>query len=169
MRILVALIWVLLTAGASAAAPHAVPGSTRHSAWQVLTGELGALAGPRDTVLVASTKGRILAGINIDRALVPASILKLLTTLAALDRLGPSYRFRTDFYLDPENNLIIQGFGDPLLISEEIKIMAGHLAARLTAVQHLILDDSYFEQPIRIPGRGTSTEPYDAPNGEDRL
>jgi serine-type D-Ala-D-Ala carboxypeptidase/endopeptidase (penicillin-binding protein 4) len=165
MRILVALVWVLLTAGVSAAAPPVVPGPPRHSAWRVLAGELNAAAGPRDAVLVASPRGRILARINIDRALVPASLLKLLTTLAALDRLGPSYRFRTDFYLDPENNLKIKGYGDPLLISEEIKIMAGHLATRLPSVHHLILDDSYFEQPIRIPGRGTSTEPYDAPNG----
>ena len=165
MRILVALILVLLTAGASAAAPPPVPGPDRHAAWSVLAGDLDALTGPRDAVLVASPKGHILAGINIDRALVPASTLKLLTTLAALDRLGPSYRFRTDFYLDPENNLKIKGFGDPLLVSEEIKIMAGYLAVRLPAGHDLILDDSYFEQPVRIPGRGTSTEPYDAPNG----
>jgi D-alanyl-D-alanine carboxypeptidase/D-alanyl-D-alanine-endopeptidase (penicillin-binding protein 4) len=165
MRILIALVWVLLSTGTAAAAPAEVSGPAPHPAWSDLAARLEVLTGARDAVLVASPQGRILAGVNLDRALVPASILKLLTTLAALDRLGPAYRFRTDFYLDPENNLKIKGFGDPLLISEELEVIAGHLAARLPAVHHLILDDAFFEQPVRIPGRGTSTEPYDAPNG----
>lgn len=127
--------------------------------------KLAAMAGAGDAVAVAAPDGDIIAGVNVDLALVPASILKLLTTLAALEKLGPDYRFRTDFYIDSRNNLKIKGYGDPLLVSEELKVMADHLAARLRAIHNLILDDFYFEQPVRIPGRGTSTEPYDAPNG----
>ncbi|MBU0652223.1 MAG: D-alanyl-D-alanine carboxypeptidase [Proteobacteria bacterium] len=127
--------------------------------------KLAAMTGAGDAVVVAAPDGHILAGVNVDLALVPASILKLLTTLAALEKLGPDYRFRTDFYIDSQNNLKIKGYGDPLLVSEELKVMADHLAARLRTIHNLILDDFYFEQPVRIPGRGTSTEPYDAPNG----
>jgi D-alanyl-D-alanine carboxypeptidase/D-alanyl-D-alanine-endopeptidase (penicillin-binding protein 4) len=130
-----------------------------------LNRKLAAMAGRRDAVMVIAPDGEILAAVHPDRPLVPASILKLVTTLAALERLGPSYRFRTDFYIDPQNNLKIKGYGDPLLISEHLQVIARELSARRSAVLSLILDDSYFKQPIRIPGRGTSTEPYDAPNG----
>jgi serine-type D-Ala-D-Ala carboxypeptidase/endopeptidase (penicillin-binding protein 4) len=127
--------------------------------------KLSTMAGRRDAVMVVSPDGAILAAVHPDLALVPASILKLVTTLAALEKLGPGYRFRTDFYLDPQNDLKIKGYGDPLLISENLQGIAGNLAARLPSIRNLILDDYYFEQPVRIPGRGTSVEPYDAPNG----
>lgn len=127
--------------------------------------KLAAMAGARDAVVVAAPNGDIIAGVHVDLELVPASILKLLTTLAAFEKLGPDYRFRTDFYIDSQNNLKIKGYGDPLLVSEELKVMADHLAARLRTIHNLILDDFFFEQPVRIPGRGASTEPYDAPNG----
>jgi D-alanyl-D-alanine carboxypeptidase/D-alanyl-D-alanine-endopeptidase (penicillin-binding protein 4) len=126
---------------------------------------LVAMTGNRDAVIVAAPDGRTLVAIHPDRALVPASILKLVTTLAAFENLGPAYRFRTDFFIDCQNNLKIKGYGDPLLISEQLQTIAAHLAGSLHTIRNLILDDSYFEQPLRIPGRGTSTEPYDAPNG----
>jgi D-alanyl-D-alanine carboxypeptidase/D-alanyl-D-alanine-endopeptidase (penicillin-binding protein 4) len=127
--------------------------------------ELAAMAGRRDAAMVAAPDGKILSAVHPDLALVPASILKLLTTLAALEKLGPDYRFKTEFFLGPQDDLIIKGYGDPLLISENLQAIAVDLASRLTAVRGLVMDDSYFEQPVRIPGRGTSSEPYDAPNG----
>jgi D-alanyl-D-alanine carboxypeptidase/D-alanyl-D-alanine-endopeptidase (penicillin-binding protein 4) len=127
--------------------------------------QLSALAGPRDAILLAAPDGRTIAAIHEKRALVPASILKLLTTLTALKKLGPDYRFRTDFYLDSHHNLKIKGYGDPLLVSEKLKGIARHLATLVPAAHNLVLDDSYFVQPLRIPGRGCSTQPYDAPNG----
>jgi serine-type D-Ala-D-Ala carboxypeptidase/endopeptidase (penicillin-binding protein 4) len=130
-----------------------------------LNRQLVAMTGSRDAVMVVAPDGQIIAAVHPDLALVPASILKLVTTLAALEKLGPAYRFRTEFYIDPQNNLKIRGYGDPLLISEQLQVIADNLASRLTSIRNLILDDSYFEQPIRIPGLGTSTEPYDAPNG----
>jgi D-alanyl-D-alanine carboxypeptidase/D-alanyl-D-alanine-endopeptidase (penicillin-binding protein 4) len=131
----------------------------------VLQRKLEAKAGRRDAVMVVAPDGAILAAVHPDLALVPASILKLVTTLAALEKLGPDFRFRTDFYIDPQNDLKIKGYGDPLLISERLRTIAENLAARLPSIRNLILDDFYFEQPVRIPGRGTSAEPYDAPNG----
>jgi D-alanyl-D-alanine carboxypeptidase/D-alanyl-D-alanine-endopeptidase (penicillin-binding protein 4) len=127
--------------------------------------QLLALAGPRDAILVATPDDRILAAVHADRPLVPASILKLLTTLAALEQLGPDYQFKTDFYLDSRDNLKIKGYGDPLLISETLKVIAGRLAPLVPVVHDLVMDDSFFAQPIRISGRGSSTQPYDAPNG----
>ena len=50
----------------------------------------------------------------------PASVMKVLTTAVALDRLGPTYQWHTDFYLSGtlknetlDGDLIIKGFGDP--------------------------------------------------------
>jgi serine-type D-Ala-D-Ala carboxypeptidase/endopeptidase (penicillin-binding protein 4) len=127
--------------------------------------ELAAMAGRRDAVMVVAPDGEILVAVHSDRTLIPASILKLVTTLAALEKLGPGFHFRTNFYIDPQNDLKIKGYGDPLLISEHLQEIAGNLAVRLSSIRNLILDDSYFGQPVRIPGRGASSEPYDAPNG----
>ncbi len=79
----------------------------------------GALWGVHVTNL---RSGRVLYGRNVDQNFVPASNVKLLTTAAVLDRLGPSYRYRTNVYVDGpirngvlEGNLIIRGSGDPSL------------------------------------------------------
>ena len=52
--------------------------------------------------------------------LIPASNMKLVTTAAALDVLGPDYRFRTRLYLDGaveygtlDGPLVVRGSGDP--------------------------------------------------------
>ncbi|MCI5224306.1 MAG: hypothetical protein D3924_16965 [Candidatus Electrothrix sp. AR4] len=69
---------------------------------------------------VSNAQGGILSACNLDIPYVPASLFKIPTALAALTILGPEYRFKTRFYMDSEENLYIEGFGDPLLISEEI-------------------------------------------------
>ncbi|MDE2309332.1 MAG: D-alanyl-D-alanine carboxypeptidase, partial [Betaproteobacteria bacterium] len=43
-----------------------------------------------------------LISINATQAMNPASTMKLLTTYAALDILGPAYTWKTDAYLDGE-------------------------------------------------------------------
>jgi D-alanyl-D-alanine carboxypeptidase/D-alanyl-D-alanine-endopeptidase (penicillin-binding protein 4) len=99
---------------------------------------------------------------------VPASILKLLTSLVALHYLGPDYRYATEFYLDRHSNLKIKGFGDPLLISEIINDIAARLSELIggsAVINDLVVDDSYFNQPLTIPGISSSSQPFDAPNG----
>ena len=102
---------------------------------------------------------------NADQPLVPASTLKVFTSLMALHYLGPGYRFQTEFLLDRDSNLIVKGYGDPLLTSEVIGDIARKLAGRLRHFQDLVLDDTYFEKPMAVPGITDSQEPYDAPNG----
>lgn len=115
--------------------------------------------------MISAPDGQTLAAIRADKQLVPASILKILTSLAALHHLGATYRYPTDFFLTPTGSLKIKGYGDPLLVSENLAIIAQHLAQQIQAVDHLILDETYFAQPLVIPGRKASVEPYDAPNG----
>lgn len=131
--------------------------------------DLHNLVGDQDAVLVTDTKGSVLFSKNAGRRLIPASTLKILTALVALDSLGPDFRFVTEFYLDQEDNLIVKGYGDPLLISEVLVQITATLATQLSAnskeIKDLVLDDSYFDDPIVIPGVTSSYEPYDAPSG----
>ena len=96
----------------------------------------------------------------------PASITKLATALAAFHHLGPDYRFRTEFYLDGARNLIVRGYGDPYLISEEWALIARELAAALglfeAPLRDLVLDDSAFAENLEVDGATASLNPYDA-------
>ena len=121
--------------------------------------------GDNDSVLIGNSSGKILYSKNAKKLLVPASTLKILTSLATLDRLGPDFRFKTEFYQDSEGNFKIKGYGDPLLISEVVDEISTNLANRIKTYNHLILDDNYFKQPLVIPGITSSWQPYDAPNG----
>jgi len=100
--------------------------------------------------------------------LVPASVQKYATALAALHYLGSQFRFSTEFYMDQNNELGIRGHGDPFLVSEEWQKIAEKLRD-LPAVpklsQGLFFDTSLFEQNIQIPGLKYSLNPYDARNG----
>jgi len=69
-------------------------------------------------------------------AMNPASTMKLLTTLAGLDILGPQYRWRTNIFTDGvirqgvlKGNLYLQGTGDPKLIPEELAKLMKSLQA----------------------------------------
>src|SRR6056297_2511920 len=77
--------------------------------------ELAAKLGESDAVLVADPKDVVLFAHNLDKKLIPASALKVLTALFAIDQLGPDYRFPTEFYVNAENDLLIKGYGDPML------------------------------------------------------
>ena len=97
---------------------------------------------------------------------VPASTLKILTSLVALEYLGPEYRFETHFFLDGQGNLFIKGYGDPLLTSEIILEIGATLATMgITRLQSICLDDTAFDLRGETAGEETSTNSYDAPNG----
>ena len=100
--------------------------------------------------------------------LVPASVQKYATALAALHFFGSEFRFSTEFYMDQNNELVIRGHGDPFLVSEEWQKIAAQLS-ELPAVpkisQGLFFDTSLFEENIQIPGLKYSLNPYDARNG----
>jgi len=104
---------------------------------------------------------------NEKTAFIPASTLKILTALAALETLGPDYRFRTEFYWQ-DQTLFIKGYGDPLLTSERVTTISRQLSASLrqhgvTHISAIRLDNSAFK--TRIPPEENSANPYDAPAG----
>jgi D-alanyl-D-alanine carboxypeptidase/D-alanyl-D-alanine-endopeptidase (penicillin-binding protein 4) len=84
----------------------------------------------------------------------PGSTIKLLTTLVALDVLGPTYRWETNIYAlgDIENDtltgdLLIQGHGDPFLITERVwQLLRRVRQAGIRKIDgNLLIDDSYFD------------------------
>jgi len=130
--------------------------------------DLDRFIGEQDSILVTGPQGQIVFSKHAEKKLIPASILKIFTSLVALHFLGNDYRFPTEFYLDEQSNLKIKGYGDPLLISEmvaKISQVLGFLLKNTQPMNDLVLDDSYFGQPLTIPGVTSSSQPYDAPNG----
>ena len=94
--------------------------------------------------------------VNADVSVNPASTMKLITTYAALELLGPTHQWRTEFYGDGplkngvlHGNLYLKGGGDPKLNMEKLWLMMRDL--RANGVQQisgdLVLDRSHFNQP----------------------
>ena len=99
-----------------------------------------------------------------DHPMVPASTLKIVTALAAIEKLGLDYRFTTDFHLDDKKQLWVIGSGDPFMVSEELDLVATALKERgLTSVNSIVLDGSRYGEDLFVDGRTDTDNPYDAP------
>jgi len=138
------------------------------------------LAGTNDVNLISSPEtlglvynggyavkkeGRIIAAHNLYKMFIPASIVKIATSLAALQVLNPRYRFETYFFLDENQNMYIKGLGDPFLISEEIaRIVQKLKELGCRRINDIYLDDTAFDIPASVEWAGSSDNPYDAPN-----
>lgn len=112
------------------------------------------------------------------RPMNPASTIKLLTTLAALELLGPDYRWRTEAYADGTitegvlaGNLVLKGYGDPKITVEQFRELIARLRATgITAIRgDLVLDRSYFAIAPHDPAAfdGEPLKPYNV--GPDAL
>ncbi|GAB5604327.1 D-alanyl-D-alanine carboxypeptidase/D-alanyl-D-alanine endopeptidase [Sideroxyarcus sp. TK5] len=95
-----------------------------------------------------------LFSLNAQRAMNPASNMKLLTTYAGLDLLGPAYTWKTEAYIDGEltdgelyGDLILKGYGDPKFTVEQFWLWLSDLRARgLRDIKgDLVLDRSYYD------------------------
>lgn len=109
--------------------------------------------------------------VNEQVAMNPASVMKLVTTLAGLELLGPAYRWKTEAYLDGplrdgvlEGNLILKGYGDPKLNYEAFWMLLRALRGKgLREIRGgLVFDRSHFERVQGDPGRfdGDIFRPY---------
>jgi len=136
---------------------------------------------PRDAVVamvqeVGGTNLRL--AWRIDQPTNPASLMKLMTTVAALDLLGPAWTWSTPVWLQGavrdgtlDGDLVIKGTGDPKLVVERIWLL-------LRRVQQLgvneirgdiVLDRSAFGAPEQNPADfdGEGLRPYNV--GADAL
>lgn len=64
---------------------------------------------------------------NEDRKMIPASDAKLITAMAALEKLGPGFTFETKVFQEGED-LVLAGNGDPYLVSERLWLLARNVA-----------------------------------------
>ena len=94
---------------------------------------------------------------NANQSFNPASVMKLVTTNAALELLGRAYRWRTEVYRDGllsngvlEGNLIIKGYGDPSFNEAEMRRMLVSLQQAGVKEIHgnLVLDKTYFASSV---------------------
>jgi D-alanyl-D-alanine carboxypeptidase/D-alanyl-D-alanine-endopeptidase (penicillin-binding protein 4) len=102
--------------------------------------------------------GETLLVVNENLPLNPASTIKTLTTLAALEELGPAYTWTTRVYaLGPveqgvlRGDLLLQGGGDPYLLEEQFRNLLKALRARgIERIEgDLVLDAGYFDASVR--------------------
>jgi len=106
---------------------------------------------------------KVVISLNSDRSFLPASVIKVITTAAALEKLGPDFKFRTGVYTGGtvlsdgvlDGDLILMGRGDPNLVDSsggliDKPVLQG-LSEKLAAMGikrirgDVVGDDSYFE------------------------
>lgn len=114
-----------------------------------------ALHGATVSLMVRDARnGNTLYQHNPRTRLVPASNLKLLTTAAAMDVLGPHYQFATQLLTNGTQqgerlvgNLYLRGLGDPTLQFADYQALAAQLASKgVRQVQgDLVFDDTWFD------------------------
>lgn len=115
-----------------------------------------------DSVLVSHSSGEPLFNWQADKQLVPASLTKLATAYAAIEKWGLDHRFSTDFYR-VNNALWVKGFGDPYLVSEELDLLVNALPLKITqGITSINIDNAYFDIK-KVPGRSAVSDPYNAP------
>ncbi|MCZ4313464.1 D-alanyl-D-alanine carboxypeptidase/D-alanyl-D-alanine-endopeptidase [Comamonadaceae bacterium G21597-S1] len=106
-------------------------------------------------------------------AMNPASVMKLVSTYAALDLLGPAYSWRTPVFVDAPvrdgvltGNLYLQGQGDPTLVAERLWLLMRRI--RGLGIERIagdiVLDRSAFALAPIDPGGfdGEPLRPYNA-------
>ncbi|MEZ5824391.1 MAG: D-alanyl-D-alanine carboxypeptidase [Geminicoccaceae bacterium] len=108
-------------------------------------------------LLVDADSGDVLESLDPDRAMMPASTIKLLTALAALETLGNEHRLETRLWIDGEldggrlvGDLIVEGGGDVELDMDDLLELAlGLRAAGIRAVEgrFLLADDAFLRLP----------------------
>lgn len=107
-----------------------------------------------------------------NKALNPASVMKLVSTYSGLELLGSAFRWKTEVYTDGklsngvlQGNLYIKGYGDPSMMAEDFWRLLGNL--RQMGIKHiegnLVLDNSYFK-PESMDASAFDNEPYRAYN-----
>ena len=93
--------------------------------------------------------------LNAAQPMNPASTMKLLTTYAGLEILGPAYRWKTEAYLDGKlengvlyGDVIFKGYGDPKLTIQEFWLWLRELRQRgLREIRgDILLDRDFFEK-----------------------
>ena len=118
-----------------------------------------------------ATSGRSVTQWQEQRPVNPASLMKLLTTMAALDRLGPAFTWATPVWLTGpvkdgvlEGSVFIKGSGDPKLVLERVWLLLRRVQQQgVREIRgDIVLDSSAFVVPEADAGDfdGEPLRPY---------
>ena len=97
---------------------------------------------------------------------IPASTMKVVTGVVALEVMGPNWKPITTVTFDETTGtLFLVGGGDPMLTSGNLRSLAGKVSDALTTqgltAIALRIDDTLFPTPSRAPGVHASLEPQE--------
>ncbi len=157
--VLLAALAVALAPGAGIAAP--APGAALPAPVRAVLERRDVPAESLSVYVIDVETGEVVIDWLKDTARNPASVLKLVTTLVALDVLGPAYRWSTDVYALGEidggrldGDLLLKGNGDPFLVTERVWQLTRALRRRgLDTIDgDVLIDDSHFELGDYDPG-----------------
>ncbi len=132
----------------------------------------GVVADDSGAVAIDLSNGRVVFARNPDLPLAPASNEKLPVTFAALDDLGPAYRFHTDVLGTGHlvggvwhGNLVLKGYGDPTLTTQKLDLLVRRvLALGIHSVDGRVLgDESWFDDDRTAPGWKSSYYLFECP------
>lgn len=163
IRFALLLGWLLAIPAGAAGLPSPVSQSLRES--EIPLDAVGIFVQQVD-------KSRPAISLNTAKPMNPASTMKLLTTYAGLELLGPAYTWKTELYTTGEikdgvldGDLILKGHGDPALTLERFQELLR--ALKNTGLREirgdLVLDSSWFDLPEHDPG-AFDGEPWRAYN-----
>lgn len=102
----------------------------------------------------AGNGGKVVASLNAGKTRTPASVIKVLTTYAAVLKLGFDYRWPTKFYTTGtlkqgvlKGDLLIKGFGDPSLNDRDLEDIVSSIRAKglRKITGNIVIDRSYFK------------------------
>ena len=145
------LAWLVLTPAQAASLPEPLARALRDAKVPVSSVSI---------VVQEVGQRRPSLALNANAPRNPASVMKLVTTYAALELLGPAYRWKTEAYLDGED-LVLRGTGDPKLSYESFGMLLRNLRARsLREVRDVVLDRSHFTAVALPPIDGELFRPY---------
>jgi D-alanyl-D-alanine carboxypeptidase/D-alanyl-D-alanine-endopeptidase (penicillin-binding protein 4) len=141
---------------AASAASSSIDAAKIKDAVRDLASDAKTWGGTAGAMVVDLSTGAALAAADEHTALNPASNAKLATAAAALRLLGPDHRFLTGLYGKLGGSrvasLVLRGFGDPTLESDDLAALARELRARgVRKVDAILVDQSYFDDAFTPP------------------
>ncbi len=91
--------------------------------------------------------GKTVYDLNEDKAMLPASTLKLITLAASLDKLGTNYEFSTKLYKNTNNELYLKLGADPFLTSAGLNSLFAKAVKekKIISPKNIFIDDYIFD------------------------
>lgn len=169
LRQVMAILLVMVSTSVAQAADKAMPAEVAR-AW-AKTG----LPQSAMSMVIEEVGGKRLAGVNAAAFKNPASVMKLVTTWAALSELGPDFVWRTALLVNDNakvsDNGVLSGpvylraTGDPLILLEDLWRLLRELRFRgIEQISDIVIDRSAFAEVAIDPGEfdGRPDRPYNA-------